>query len=564
MMHPLVYLFGLSIVSLSTCIPVKVHESFHDKSMIFLKSDHIDTQTRSSFSYTPHPAKGFTATSLSERVRDHTQHTFIVHTNGNISSSIFKDFGRVEYVPHNSYLVHMTHSDALEVESIPEVMWVGNLSPEHKLSLGTIDNNENPLELWVHFARTEDHISKGVIAAWGESKASGPYRAVIKIDSEDRLREVAWEIAQHPEVRHVQRGLNKNRNNFYAKDIAIEGSAGVLPVDATLQNSGITGAGQIIHIGDSGLDMEHCFFSDNEQSPFKKWQSGTPPLGEVICTNDFNARKVVQYVTFGDDRDSNPAQSGHGTHVSGTLAGYPDESNAMDAEIERFSGVAPDAKIAFFDLADDEINFLNVPSDLEEGYFNWGYRAMARVSCNSWGTSSSMYTLEAMDVDSFMFDNKDFVVVVAAGNTGKCSDSFFSVGTPATAKNAISVGATVNSEESWEGFQESEMFYSEFDGNGYSGEEDMAYFSSIGPTEDWRLKPDIVAPGYYIVSTAAGGTCGKGNSLTAIAGTSQAAPVVAASVALARQYFVEGWYPSGSPIDDNAYTCFTYTMTNLE
>ena len=59
-----------------------------------------------------------------------------------------------------------------------------------------------------------------------------------------------------------------------------------------------------------------------------------------------------------------------------------------------------------------------------------------------------------------------------------------------------------------------------------------------GPTYDGRLKPDVVAPGSYIFSARSsgynnGGTC----AFVAMAGTSMAAPIVAGTAALLRQYF---------------------------
>jgi subtilisin family serine protease len=77
----------------------------------------------------------------------------------------------------------------------------------------------------------------------------------------------------------------------------------------------------------------------------------------------------------------------------------------------------------------------------------------------------------------------------------------------------------------------------------------MASFSSLGPTYDWRIKPDLVAPGDSIYSAdtltdaevAAGDTCGKVD----MDGTSMATPIAAGAFTLLRQYFTEGFYPSG-------------------
>jgi subtilisin family serine protease len=88
-------------------------------------------------------------------------------------------------------------------------------------------------------------------------------------------------------------------------------------------------------------------------------------------------------------------------------------------------------------------------------------------------------------------------------------------------------------------------------------EENLASFSSIGPLYDGRIKPDVVAPGFNILSAAstatpqkcptAGGAAAAGEKrVTQMAGTSMATPVVAGNAALVRQYFTEGWYPVGA------------------
>ena len=71
-------------------------------------------------------------------------------------------------------------------------------------------------------------------------------------------------------------------------------------------------------------------------------------------------------------------------------------------------------------------------------------------------------------------------------------------------------------------------------------EESMDSSSSIGPTTDGRIKPDLVAPG-TIESARGSSDCGY----VTFGGTSMAAPAVTGAAALVRQYFTDGFYPGG-------------------
>ena len=74
---------------------------------------------------------------------------------------------------------------------------------------------------------------------------------------------------------------------------------------------------------------------------------------------------------------------------------------------------------------------------------------------------------------------------------------------------------------------------------GANSQDDLADFSSLGPTEDGRFKPDLVADGQRVISSG-NETCGEGADLRIDQGTSMSTPVVAASLVLARQYFLKG------------------------
>ena len=92
---------------------------------------------------------------------------------------------------------------------------------------------------------------------------------------------------------------------------------------------------------------------------------------------------------------------------------------------------------------------------------------------------------------------------------------------------------------------------------------ELASFSSVGPTQDGRIKPDIVAPGAHVLSAGsrdqpscdppnesdlpgAGGRAPTEFGVLSLQGTSMATPVVSGHCALVRQYFMEGWHGDGT------------------
>jgi subtilisin family serine protease len=70
---------------------------------------------------------------------------------------------------------------------------------------------------------------------------------------------------------------------------------------------------------------------------------------------------------------------------------------------------------------------------------------------------------------------------------------------------------------------------------GYTSPSDvvMTAFSSWGPTDDGRIKPDIVANGDWLYSTSSAGNA----SYTNMSGTSMSAPTVSGSLALIQEYY---------------------------
>lgn len=110
--------------------------------------------------------------------------------------------------------------------------------------------------------------------------------------------------------------------NFRARSIQQSAQASSASSAAPYTALGLTGAGQIITIADTGVDTSSCYFSD----PTK---GAVPPTPLTSPAFDLSYRKVVQY-NFNGCGDQGDEYAGHGTHVSGTAVGtYSDVSSHL-------------------------------------------------------------------------------------------------------------------------------------------------------------------------------------------------------------------------------------------
>ncbi len=200
---------------------------------------------------------------------------------------------------------------------------------------------------------------------------------------------------------------------------------------------------------------------------------------------------------------SEPFDAGnHGTHTMGTMVGNGDGTAAQPA-----IGVAPGAEwIAargcektFCSEADlmAAAEWLLNPTDPDGKNPRPDLRP--QIINNSWADSVGGNDQYAGYTTAWRAAGIFPVFAAGNGNHTTCS----TVASPGDYSNVVGVGATDQNDQ-------------------------IAYFSSIGPSLGGDLKPDISAPGQSIVSTFAGSNTSYGS----LQGTSMAAPHVAATVAL--------------------------------
>ncbi len=135
------------------------------------------------------------------------------------------------------------------------------------------------------------------------------------------------------------------------------------------------------------------------------------------------------------------------------------------------------------------------------------------------------------------------------GNDAVAGKPLGTIGAPATAKNVITVGAA-------ESVRASGTDGCGVADTGANSARDLIGFSSRGPTDDGRLKPDVVAPGTHVTGAqpqhaffTATGVCTPnfvGTKYSLVSGTSQAAPNVTGLAALVRDWY-QRTVPGGAP-----------------
>ncbi|WP_139490549.1 S8 family serine peptidase [Brevibacillus dissolubilis] len=209
--------------------------------------------------------------------------------------------------------------------------------------------------------------------------------------------------------------------------------------------------------------------------------------GKVIAFKDWVGNKTVAY----DD-------NGHGTHVSGIIAGTG-EANAS------YKGVAPGAAIVGLKVLDSAGSgtMSNVAAAVDWAVANKDTYGIKVINM-SLGTSGSSDGTDATSVAVNNANAAGIAVMVAAGNSGPNRST---IGSPGAASGAITVGAMADVGEL--GFN-------------------LRDFSSRGPTADGRIKPDIASPGYNIMAAKAN----SGNGYVSYSGTSMATPFTAGVAAL--------------------------------
>lgn len=484
-----------------------------------------------------------------------------------------------DYIPENAFMMRMTAKVKDQLYRLDFVRYVGPYQPAYKISplfmgvrgkiaLASLPNMTisskastpsrlGNLRVLLHKADDAATVQEKVESLGG--KVISAEKAVLRISLEPA--QIAA-IAALPGVQWIEPYVIPKLVN----DVAC-GITGVQPV---WNHHGLDGEGQIIAVADSGLDT-----GNNDATMHDDFE------GRIVAIHSWAIPAWLHPYLDNSSWDDGAAdlESGHGTHVAGSVLGSGARSGggirgmAFNARlvfqaIEQYLDVKPAYQAQ---LADGHY-LVGIPDDLNT-LFSQSYNDGARILTNSWGGCQDesgnlicgQYTAESQDIDEFSWNHKDAVILFAAGNEGRDGNSngvidADSLLVQATAKNCISVGASENNRPT--GSVPAPGYDVPYGTGSWLADfpalpirtdhvsddpEGMVAFSSRGPTDDGRIKPDVVAPGTNILSVRSSMASEHGwgllpagdarrNFYMFMGGTSMAAPITAGTVALIRQY----------------------------
>ena len=419
----------------------------------------------------------------------------------------------VSYIPNNAFLVRASGEAAQQLQADPRTQTVLPYEPYYKLKPSLLKlavrqeplPDNSPLNLLLFADAREqtlaDLASLGVQILGEGQSPFGPVLGVLPPIGSLVL------LAGLPGVQELEMAMARVPANDLSR-VQIGVSTDTLTPTNYL---GLTGTNVLVNVNDSGVDATHP---------------------------DLKPRVVA----------ANPAAlvdaNGHGTHVAGIIAssgasstGPPNVGAAASGSVSNanFRGKAPGAKIFAQQvemmtkpLTDGAT--LAWPSDVE--LQQGAARTNAFISNNGWnyvGTDSKTYDLHAASYDAAVRDalpgvtgSQPVLFVFSAGNSGG-GDNEGGVGqsdtveSPGTAKNVITIGALeqlrqVTNEVSkcsvvsgtnscatnvpWLSMTDSTNQVAAFSSRGNVG---VGIEGEFG-----RFKPDVVAPGTFVVSTRSG------------------------------------------------------------
>lgn len=375
----------------------------------------------------------------------------------------------LNYVPDDAFVVRLRQAQLGRIKTLPFVRWLGDYQPflkVHPKLIPSPASTSNPESLAIRLllARdvTPDEIST-ITDAMPGLHLTGHWRFGVTMEGNVRSTQLI-DLAQSPSALWLEAVAHPRLlDEVSTKIVGGQNSGRGHP--SAVQQLGFDGSGVTIAVADSGLNN-----------------------GDAATMHLDLKGRVDAFFYYGSLTNA-ADQHGHGTHISGIIAG-----NGATGEMDENSalyglGIAPNAHLVVQRIFDAAGNYQAPASN--ELLTQDAIRAGAVIGSNSWGEDNQgAYDLHAAEFDSLVRDadpshagDQPYILIFSAGNSGPRHQT---IDSPATAKNVIAVGASENSRSNLALYQD--------------GPDSMADFSSRGPCEDGRIKPDLVAPGTWIAS----------------------------------------------------------------
>ena len=407
----------------------------------------------------------------------------------------------LQYVPDNTYWVYVD-SDAKDLP-MKDIYWAASIPPKYKIEKSLEDRlipttqkfAQNKVGIIVRFFKDTSHqqarnllenLSTASIEYWQTEHVAYvvmPYDGIVNLASIDS---VEW-------IEAAPNAIETN-NLVAAQRIEVD-QLKVAPLR-------LDGAGMTVGVWDGG---------------------------EVFIHGDFGNRVII--------RDQGDVSS-HATHVAGTIGG-------SGQNLDTAAGMAEGINILSYDYHDNVVGEMGdaLTDDMLISNHSYGIRTgwfcerSENGTCVEWDEVNTgqrnfgRYRDSTRSWDEFVADN-GHIIFKAAGNDRidgpgcpnniECDgeNGYDTISQNGVAKNIITIGATTDSDA-------------------------MTGFSSWGPTNDGRIKPDLVANGARLLSTWPDGEdCTNGHEVTtdgheycSISGTSMASPAATGAGVLLAQHF---------------------------
>ncbi len=437
----------------------------------------------------------------------------------------------IQYVAHNAYLVYGDSEAIARIADHSRVRWIGKYLPQQKLTS--------------FFRKELDSALKGTALSRGLTPIQQTKKRTAIFDvavfAREDLASVGSELQRSYGKGYLR--LTRLQHNFF----------NIVRLELDLNDV------QKVAALESVFSIDSVVPSQNEDSRSAQIIAGNYANPTTLNQTDYNP--WVQFGTDGrnvtvsvvDDGVGIPGDGGfylHGLNtVQGPLRGAP--SGALGHGHLNASIIAGSAEPApplgpdFFNYGlgvAPAANIVSIPRNragytgddqtvYDDSVSTPGVNgAHATISNNSWGNGTNDNTYGTMEAqfDGFVRDASlgptvdPITLIFSAGNSGS-----FGLTRPKTAKNLIAVG-------------NSEGLRSELAGTSANNMDDLASDSSLGPTADGRIKPDLVAPGTAITGGRSGPDSLSGNIDTFhrwSSGTSHSAAQVSGAAALFASYY---------------------------